>query len=160
MKSTNEVDKGDERHLQRSLWRGAIAGLGGGVVFGIIMALIGMLPLVGMLVRQNNALVGLIVHMIISAIIGAGFGLVMLIAARKHPIITIAVGALYGLFWWVLGALILMPLLLGMPRMVLVIDEMQKSSLLGHILYGITTGLLMYFLTGESTISVEQRSGQ
>jgi uncharacterized membrane protein YagU involved in acid resistance len=156
--STNAVEKIDEQQLGRSVRQGAIAGLGGGVVFGVIMALVGMLPLVGMLVRQNNAWVGLVVHMIISAIIGAGFGLVMFFV-KKRPIITIVVGAIYGLFWWVLGALILMPLLLGMPQMVLVVDDMQKSSLLGHVLYGITTGLLVNFLTGESS-SIAPQSGQ
>src|SRR3990172_3805496 len=55
---------------------GAIAGLAGGVVFGMIMGMMGMLPMVGMLIRQENAVIGFIVHMVISAFIGAIYGLV------------------------------------------------------------------------------------
>jgi hypothetical protein len=92
--------------------QGAIAGLVGGLAFGVVMALIGMLPTVGMLIRQNNALVGLLIHMIISAIIGAGFGAVMSLLTTRNAGLTLVVGVFYGLFWWVIGALVLMPILL------------------------------------------------
>ncbi|MBI5714915.1 MAG: hypothetical protein HZC38_16065 [Chloroflexi bacterium] len=39
---------------------GAVAGLAGGVVFGMMMAMMGMLPMVGMLIRQDSAIVGLV----------------------------------------------------------------------------------------------------
>jgi uncharacterized membrane protein YagU involved in acid resistance len=120
---------------------GAIAGLGGGLVFGLMIGMMGMLPMVGMLVGQQNAIVGFVVHMIISAFIGATFGA---IAARLPAGWTPAVigGAIYGIAWWILGALILMPLLLGMSQMVLVIGGPQWMSLIGHIIYGLITGAL------------------
>lgn len=121
---------------------GAIAGLGGGLVFGLMMGMMGMLPMVGMLVRQENALVGFIVHMIISAFIGATFGAI----ATRLPsgwASAIIGGGVYGIVWWVLGALILMPLLLGMTQMVFVIGGLQWMSLLGHVIYGVTTGVLL-----------------
>lgn len=119
---------------------GALAGLAGGVVFGMLMGMLGMLPMVGMLVGQDNAIVGLIVHLLISAFIGAVYGIV---AARLPAgwIVATLAGAVNGVIWWVLGALILMPLGLGMTHMVLVVGEMQWLSLMGHLIFGVVTAL-------------------
>jgi uncharacterized membrane protein YagU involved in acid resistance len=120
---------------------GAIAGLAGGVVFGIMMGMMGMLPMVGMLVRQDSALVGLVVHLLISAFIGAVYGAV----ATQLPqgwVTAIIGGMVNGVVWWVLGALILMPLGLGMTQMVFVIGQAQWMSLLGHLIYGVITALV------------------
>lgn len=121
--------------------RGAVAGLAGGLLFGLMMYMGGMLPMVGMLVRQENSLVGFIVHMVISVVLGAIYGI---IAGRRSLAITSGVigGLIYGVVWWILGALILMPLLLGMTQMVLVIGGAQWMSLIGHLLYGLVTGLI------------------
>lgn len=81
---------------------GAIAGLSGGAVFGMLMGMMGMLPMVGMLVRQENAVIGFIVHMAISAFIGTIYGL---IAGRFAINATTALigGMINGLVWgcWV-----------------------------------------------------------
>lgn len=120
---------------------GTIAGLGGGLVFGVMMGMMGMLPMVGMLVGQENAVVGFIVHMIISAFIGATFGVI----AARLPLgwaTAIIEGSVYGIIWWVLGALIMMPLMLGMTQMVFVIGSPQWMSLIGHVIFGAVTGVL------------------
>ncbi len=120
---------------------GAIAGLAGGVVFGMMMGMMGMLPMVGMLVRQDSAIVGLIVHLLISAFIGAVYGAV----ATQLPqgwLAALIGGMVNGVVWWVLGALILMPLGLGMTQMMFVIGQTQWLSLMGHLIYGITTALV------------------
>jgi len=120
---------------------GAIAGLAGGVVFGMMMGMMGMLPMVGMLVRQDSALVGLVVHMLISAFIGAVYGA----AATQLPQgwgAALIGGMVNGVIWWVLGALILMPLGLGMTQMVLVVGQTQWLSLMGHLIYGVVTALV------------------
>ena len=120
---------------------GALGGLAGGVVFGMLMGMMGMLPMVGMLVRQESAGVGIVVHLFISAFIGAVYGLV---AGRFSLSWSAALvgGLINGVAWWVLGALILMPLLLGMNEMVFVIGNPQWMSLVGHILYGLITALV------------------
>jgi uncharacterized membrane protein YagU involved in acid resistance len=120
---------------------GAIAGLGGGIVFGMMMAMMGMLPMVAMLVGSQNPLIGFIVHMGISAAIGGVYGLV----ARRFPATAgtaVVAGAVNGVIWWVLGALVLMPLMLGMTDMVFQIGGAQWMSLIGHLVYGVVTGLL------------------
>jgi hypothetical protein len=52
---------------------------------------------------------------------------------------------LYGLAWWILGALILMPLLLGMPAFApLMMPPMRPvamGSLIGHLIFGVIVGV-------------------
>jgi uncharacterized membrane protein YagU involved in acid resistance len=120
---------------------GIVAGLGGGVVFGMLMAMMGMLPMVAGLVKSDSPVIGFLVHMGISAFIGAVYG----VFAGRLPASWIAVviaGAVYGMIWWVLGALISMPILLGMSQMVFVIEQPQIMSLMGHMIYGVITALL------------------
>lgn len=120
---------------------GAIAGLAGGLVFGIMMGMMGMLPMVGMLVGTESGTVGFIVHMLISAVIGAIYGLVAgrFTVNSRNALIG---GTLNGVVWWVLGALILMPAMLGMPEMIFQIGQPQLMSLLGHLIYGLVTAFV------------------
>jgi len=120
---------------------GAVAGLAGGVVFGMLMAMMGMLPMVAMLVRQESAIVGFMVHLVISAFIGGVYGIV---AARLPAgwVTAVVAGMVNGVVWWVLGALILMPLGLGMAQMVFQIGADQWVSLMGHLIYGVITALV------------------
>jgi uncharacterized membrane protein YagU involved in acid resistance len=97
--------------------------------------------MVGMLIGVENAVVGFIVHMTLSAIIGAIFGLTGGRLATSWGSAIVA-GVIYGVFWWVLGGLTLMPLLLGMNEMILAIEQPQWMSLVGHLLYGIITALI------------------
>lgn len=123
-----------------SLKAGIGAGLAGGLIFGMMMGMMGMLPMVGMLIGVDNAMVGFIVHMGISATIGGIYGLV---AARLPQSWWVAVmaGMVNGIIWWVLGALVLMPLMLGMTDMVFTIGQTQWLSLMGHIIFGVITAL-------------------
>jgi len=120
---------------------GALAGLVGGLVFGMMMWMMGMLPMVGMLVRQENSAVGFVVHMAISAFLGALYGIIAGRFALKSTA-ALAGGIVYGIVWWVLGALILMPLMLGMTQMVFAIGQPQLFSLVGHIIFGVVTALV------------------
>ena len=139
--STLSVQKLDVR----ALWVGAIAGLIGGVPFGIMMGMMGMMPMIGMLVRVESAFVGVIVHGVISAITGAiyGFFAVRFALTWKNAILG---GLIYGVIWWVLGALVLMSAMLGMFQMIFVIEQMQWMSLLGHIIFGEVLALSFVWL--------------
>lgn len=137
-----DTARGQEtQKLTRYIMLGGIAGLIGGVAFGILMAMMNMLPMVAMLVRSESAVVGFIVHLVISAGIGASFGLLLTFLPIRGRAPTVVVGAVYGAIWWVLGALVLMPLMLGMNEMVLQIGEMQWYSLMGHLIYGVVAGI-------------------
>jgi uncharacterized membrane protein YagU involved in acid resistance len=147
--STTTVERGGASSASRLIIRGLIAGLAGGVVFGMMMAMMGMLPMVGMLVGQESAVAGFIVHMAISAFIGAVYALVI---SRFPNTTTVAAvgGVVNGIVWWVLGALIMMPLLLGMSEMVFAVGETQWWSLLGHIIYGLVTAFVFLALRRRS----------
>src|SRR5574341_1008707 len=129
----------------RALWTGAVAGLIGGIPFGIMMGMMGMMPMIGMLVRVESAFVGVLVHAAISAITGAiyGFFAVRFALTWRNAIIG---GFVYGVIWWVLGALILMPAIRGMFQMIFVIEQMQWMSLLGHIIFGEVLALSFVWL--------------
>ena len=146
--SASTINRSESHSTTRLALLGAVAGIGGGVVFGVMMAMMGMLPMVGMLVGSESAVVGFIAHLAISAFIGAVYGL----AAGRFPNTTqvaLVGGIINGVVWWVLGALVLMPLMLGMSQMVLVVGGDQWMSLLGHIIYSLVTAFLLIALRNQ-----------
>jgi hypothetical protein len=46
----------------------------------------------------------------------------------------------YGLVWWVLGPLLIMPARLGMD--LFIFNAMTRQSLMGHLVYGLVLGLV------------------
>lgn len=128
-------------HVHRAL-SGGVGGIAGGIVFGAMMGAMGMLPTVAGLVGSSSAIVGFITHIVISIIIGVGFGLVF--GSITHtPTQGAGWGLLYGAGWWVLGPLVLMPLLLGAGlHLHLALTQPKLMSLGGHLLYGLIAGLV------------------
>ncbi len=125
------------------LIRGAVGGLAGGLLFGAMMQLTGAIPMVAMLVGSESVAVGWAVHLAISVVLGLGFGLV--VGDRLSSVgASLGLGAGYGVVWWVLGGLIAMPLALGMPAFVL--NTMAWMSLMGHLVFGLTLGLVGFGL--------------
>jgi uncharacterized membrane protein YagU involved in acid resistance len=126
----------------RAVVMSAVSGIGGGIVFGIMMAMMGMLPMVAMLVGRTDPVTGWVVHLLISAAFGAAYGLatVVLKLPLTNPVGLIA-GAVAGVVFWVAGALIAMPLMLGMTEMVFQVGQPQIMSLIGHLIYGVITGV-------------------
>jgi uncharacterized membrane protein YagU involved in acid resistance len=132
---------------------GIAAGLIAGIAFGAMMQMMmaptpngGQMPMiamVGQVVGSPTVMAGWLYHLFNSAVIGAIFG--WLLGSRLHGYGTaLGWGATYGIAWWVLGGLILMPLLLGMPAFApLMMPPMRMvamGSLIGHLLYGLILG--------------------
>src|SRR5919109_1680987 len=99
------------------------AGLIAGVVFGVMMqmmtaptpegARMPMMAMVAKVVRSDSMLVGWLYHLFNSAVIGAIFGWIAgHIGGYARGL---GWGALYGAAWWVIGGLVSMPALLGLP---------------------------------------------
>jgi uncharacterized membrane protein YagU involved in acid resistance len=135
---------------------GALAGLVGGLVFGAAMIQLGYLPTVASIVRAQSPLVGFVVHMLIAALVGAGFG--ALVARQRLGVgETLFWGLAYGAFWWFLGPLTLLPLLLG-SSLVWDVGSAQAAfpSLLGHLWYGASTGIALAVLRGPIEASGER----
>ena len=134
------------------LLAGIAGGLAGGVIFGAMMQMMGMLAMIGGLIGQESAGVGWIVHLGISVVFGliyaVTFGSLSASWGRAAGF-----GAVYGVIWWVLGALVLMPASMGMP--VFQIGAMQLQSLVGHLIYGVALGVVFQALVQSRS---EQRA--
>lgn len=140
--------------------RGAVAGLAGGVVFGVMMQMMSaptpdggsmpMMAMVAQVVRSNSIAAGWIYHLFNSALIGVFFALLLGNRVTSNGSGALW-GAVWGVVWWVLGGLILMPLLLGMPAFAsLTMPRMMPvalGSLVGHLIYGVLAGVVYARLT-------------
>lgn len=137
-------------HMSRRVAHGGLAGLAGGVIFGAMMAMMGMMPMIGALVGVESAAVGWIVHMVISLIFGVVFGVVLTVSGTVALLLA---GAVYGVVLWVIGPLLIMPAMMGMP--VMMVDAMAMQSLIGHIIFGLVAGVVLKLLRRQtSTLDV------
>ncbi len=134
-----------------SLWQriigGVVGGIAGGLVFGAMMGMMGMLPMVASVVGSESATVGFLYHMFNSVIIGAVFGLVFGVLSHTYGQGALW-GLVYGVIWWILGPMILMPLMMGMgttgisSQVSAALTAPMLMSLAGHLVYGLLTGLV------------------
>ena len=145
----------------RELKLGAYGGIAGGLIFGAMMGVMGMLPMIGSMVGQPTAGAGFVVHMVNSVIIGAGFAIVLGRFVSGTPS-GIGVGLAYGGAWWILGPLTLMPLLMGMGFGVnwnAAAAASMLPSLVGHLMYGSVLGLVYAWLRSRSVGPVLATAG-
>jgi uncharacterized membrane protein YagU involved in acid resistance len=138
---------GEERRrfsLPRALVVGGAAGVVGGWVFSKWMAQVDFFPLIAGLVNSDSPMVGMTLHFAIAVVIGASFGALFQNDVRGLGS-SLVWGFAYGIFWWFLGPLTLLPLLGGDP-----LDWSYQhagsallfGSLVGHAIYGLLLGLI------------------
>jgi uncharacterized membrane protein YagU involved in acid resistance len=128
----------------QGLLHGVLGGLAGGVVFGVMMQALGMIGMIAMLVDSESIAVAWGVHLVISALFGAVYGAVV------APRISgwgagLGTGLLYGALLWVVGPLLLMPAMMGMP--VFTINTGALQSLVGHLVFGLVLGAVVVALS-------------
>ena len=127
-----------ERNVRALLW-GAAASATGGLLFSFVMYETGALTHVAALVGGTSPVLGLLVHLLISALIGMSYGVLF---RREAPDAGagLAWGLVYGLAWWFVGHLTLFPVLLGKPFMwTTEAANLGLPSLIGHLTYGAAT---------------------
>jgi hypothetical protein len=113
------------------------------------MMAVGFLPKVAGLLGGASPALGFVVHMLISALIGMSYGLLFL---HESPDFGsgVAWGMVYGLIWWFVGPLTLMPILLG--RTFTWTTEAAGALLpllIGHLIYGAATAVVFLALEGR-----------
>ncbi|MBV9911846.1 MAG: hypothetical protein JOZ93_04685 [Sinobacteraceae bacterium] len=140
-----EVHGPATRTLQSLAW-GALASLGGGVLFGLVMLSSGALPRVAALMGGSSVQEGFAIHLVIGAIIGSSYGILFRNEAPSFAA-GLAWGLLYGLAWWFLGPLTLLPVLLGGP-LAWTPEAIGPAlpSLVGHLIYGAATAFVFLLL--------------
>ncbi|MCM2351497.1 MAG: hypothetical protein NDI69_15850 [Bacteriovoracaceae bacterium] len=149
--------------MQTKIGKGIIGGLIAGVIFGFMMQMMmvptpegqemPMMAMVAQVVRSESLFVGWVYHLFNSAIIGGIFGWTLGKKAHSYGSGT-GWGALYGIAWWVVGGLILMPMFLGMNAFAPLVMEPMRAvamgSLMGHLIYGIILGASYFALAKKS----------
>jgi hypothetical protein len=140
-----EPEGAGSRFLYSLKW-GAVASLAGGLLFSLVMMVIGFLPKVASLVGSTSIALGFVVHMLISAMIGMSYGLLFRHEAPDFGS-GVAWGLVYGLIWWFIGPLTLMPVLLG-SRFSWTTETASAllPSLIGHLVYGAATAIVFLVL--------------
>jgi uncharacterized membrane protein YagU involved in acid resistance len=131
--------------VSRALLVGGLAGAIGGIVFGR-WAGGWYFPLIAKLTNSHSVSTGEWLHYAFSIVIGSGFGLLFQRDMRGLGS-SLGWGTGYGIMWWFLGPLTLLPLAGGQE-----VDWSYENAanlfgaLVGHILYGLIVGLVYAFL--------------
>jgi uncharacterized membrane protein YagU involved in acid resistance len=142
----NREPEGPGSRVLYSLQWGAVASLVGGLLFSLVMLATGVLPTVATLVGGSSPVLGFFVHMCISALVGMSYGVLF---QREAPNFAsgVAWGLLYGMIWWFIGPLTLMPILLGGSfTWTTTAAGALLPSLIGHLLYGGATAAVFLLL--------------
>ena len=129
-------------HVPRAIMGGGLAGLVGGWAFGRWMAQVDFFLTIASLVGSSSRGVGVALHYVIAVTIGASFGLLFQRDVRGAGS-SLGWGMAYGLLWWFLGPLTLLPLLRGdAPDWTAARGGELFGSLIGHVIYGMLIGLV------------------
>lgn len=130
--------------LVQMLLIGLFSGLLGSWVFAWGIDRAAFYPLVAQLVGFESMTVGRLLHYTIGAVIGLTFCLLFQRDVHQ-PGVGLLWGMNYGLLWWVVGPLTLMPWLLGIWQRAdwsLATAQRFVPSLVSHLLYGALVGFL------------------
>jgi uncharacterized membrane protein YagU involved in acid resistance len=142
----NREPEGPAFHFLRSIEWGALAGLVGGLVSIPVMDATGILPKIAGLDTSFGGVRGPIIHLVVSAGIGMTYGLLF---RDEAPSIGLGVpwGFLFGVIWWYVGPLTLLPLILtGVYDWRASAAAAMFPSLLGHLIYGGATAFTFLWL--------------
>lgn len=142
----NREAHGPGLRVLQSLGWGAIAGFAGGIVSSPIMLKTGVLTKVAGLDTSFSNWHGLVVHLLISTAIGTTFGLLFRNESTNLSA-GVAWGWLFGLIWWYLGPMTLLPLMLtGVCDWSTDAASALLPSLIGHLVFGAVTACVFLIL--------------
>ena len=142
----NREPEGPGFHFLHSIEWGALAGLVGGLVSIPVMDATGILPQIAGLDTSFGGIRGPLIHLVVSTGIGMTYGLLF---RDEAPSIGLGVpwGFLFGMIWWYVGPLTLLPLILtGVYDWRASAAAALFPSLLGHLIYGGATAFTFLLL--------------
>ena len=142
----NREPEGLGFHFLRSIEWGALAGLVGGLVSIPVMNATGILPQIAGLDTSFGGIRGPLIHLVVSVGIGMTYGLLFRDEATSISL-GVPWGFLFGVIWWYVGPLTLLPLILtGVCDWRASAAAALFPSLLGHLIYGGATALTFLLL--------------
>jgi uncharacterized membrane protein YagU involved in acid resistance len=110
-----------------------LAGLIAGLVFGMMMQMSGKISVIAGLVGSSHVFVGWLIHMLISFVF-AIFYLILVNKTEKY----ILIGIVHGTVIWIIGPLVIMPLMMGKGVMLLeMFSPPLMMSLVTHIFFSL-----------------------
>ena len=146
--------------MERRIATGSVAGLIAGVVF-VLMAFFlrstmpdgahtSMLVVAAEALHSHGSVAGWIATLVYTVLIGGFFGWLAKDEAPNEPR-SMVWGALYGLAWWVVSGLIVIPALLGKVPLssaaLAAVRPVALASLIEHVLSGVILGYVFAMLT-------------
>ncbi|WP_421379772.1 hypothetical protein ACOJQI_16235 [Bacillus salacetis] len=124
--------------MKHKLSNGIIGGIIGGIIFGIMMQMMGMIGMIAGMLGSESLAVGWIIHMVISIIFGLSFALANQVI---HNVWTLAI--LFGIGIWIIGPLLIMPMMMGMgTNLGAVFAPQQLMSLGTHIFFSLILAIV------------------
>ena len=128
--------------IARALTAGGLGGIVGGWAFSLWMAKADFFPLIAGLVGATSRTTGEALHFLFAVIIGATFGLLFQRDVRGLGS-SLGWGLAYGIFWWFLGPLTILPIWQGHAVNWTATHASELfGSLIGHIIYGLLLGVI------------------
>jgi len=147
----NREAHGPGLRVLQSLGWGALAGFAGGIVASPIMLKTGVLTKVAGVDTSFTNWHGLLVHLLVSTLIGMTFGLLFRNESSNLGA-GVAWGWLFGLIWWYLGPMTLLPLMLtGVCDWSTDAASALLPSLMGHLIFGAVTAFVFLLLERRYT---------
>jgi hypothetical protein len=142
----NREPEGPGLRLFRSLRWGALAGLIGGLVSSPVLIATGVLSTVAGVDTHLSGARGFFLHLVVSVLVGMTYGLLF-----RHEASSVGLGVmwgwLFGLIWWYIGPMTLLPLLLtGECDWRASAASALLPSAIGHLIYGASTALVFLLL--------------
>jgi hypothetical protein len=142
----NREPEGPGLHVLRSLGWGALAGLVGGIVASPVLLATGTLPTVAGLGTTFLGFQGLLIHLTVSSVIGATYGLLFRNEGSSFSV-GVPWGCLFGMIWWYLGPVTLLPLAItGETDWRSSAASALLPTLVGHLFYGAATAAIFLLL--------------
>jgi uncharacterized membrane protein YagU involved in acid resistance len=126
-----------------------VGGILAGFIFGVLMQMMGMLPMIASMFGSESLLVGWVVHMIISVIFAVGYGILVLKTSKYY-----LMGLLYGILIWIIGPLVIMPMMMGMgTNLTQAFSPDMLMSLMTHIGFALILSFVYKKIVSNKDVS-------
>ncbi|WP_281976262.1 hypothetical protein [Halobacillus litoralis] len=130
---------------------GTIGGIVGGIIFGIMMHMQGMIVMLAGTMGSESAVMGWMIHMIISVIFGISFGVLTFVIRNIW-----ALAIVFGIGIWIVGPLVIMPMMMGMgTNLANAFTPDQLMSLATHLFFSFIVAIVFYLLAKKDSVKSE-----